>query len=119
MAGPRTARMSCVTVLLTDERDGFSALHRLSVDEGWQWLDGDPVRLVRLGSATVTLGGSGPTQAIVDAGTWQGARTTGSWSLLSCWCTPAFADDVFELGDRHQLLERFPGQHDEITALTR
>ena len=28
--------------------DGFSAMHRLAIDEGWQWLDGAPAALLRL-----------------------------------------------------------------------
>ena len=33
--GPRTTGLSCITALLTDEPAGFSALHVLTVDEGW------------------------------------------------------------------------------------
>ncbi|MCL0138071.1 hypothetical protein M2T37_27715, partial [Klebsiella pneumoniae] len=44
---PRTQELSSITVLLTDRADGFSAMHKLEVDEGWQWLDGAPVALLR------------------------------------------------------------------------
>ncbi|HQY95850.1 MAG TPA: hypothetical protein PLU83_02605, partial [Phycicoccus sp.] len=46
--GPRTQELSSITVLLTDQPDGFSAMHSLTIDEGWQWLDGAPVALLRL-----------------------------------------------------------------------
>ena len=32
--GPRTQGLNAITVLLTDQPDGFSAMHRLTIDEG-------------------------------------------------------------------------------------
>ena len=46
--GPRTQGLSSILVLLTAADDGFSAMHRLGVDEGWQWLEGAPAALLRL-----------------------------------------------------------------------
>ena len=43
VAGPRTQNLNAITVLLTDQPEGFSAMHRLTIDEGWQWL-GEPRR---------------------------------------------------------------------------
>lgn len=120
--GPRTAGLSCITALLTDEPAGFSALHVLTVDEGWQWLAGAPIDLVLLGASGTgsrhTLDGSAP-QVLVPAGTWQGATTRGPWSLLSCWCAPAFTDEVFRLGIREELLADHPAWASDIERLTR
>ena len=60
-------------------------------------------------------------QALVPAGSWQGARLAGgphlpadrAWALVSCVVTPGFDFDDFELGDRDALLAAYP-QHAEI-----
>lgn len=123
--GPRTQALSSIQVLLTSESDGFSAMHRLDIDEGWQWLDGAPAALLRLKESprrnhgTLTLMGEERRQMLVRAGVWQGAATMGEWTLLSCWCSPAFRPQHFTLGDRAALTEAFPGYAAEIAALTR
>ncbi|KGN31035.1 hypothetical protein N802_05365 [Knoellia sinensis KCTC 19936] len=123
--GPRTQALSSIQVLLTSEADGFSAMHKLAVDEGWQWLDGAPAALLRLKetprrkTGTLTLMHEGRRQMLVRAGVWQGAATMGEWSLMSCWCSPSFRPQHFTLGDRDALTETFPGYAAEIAALTR
>lgn len=93
--GPRVPGLSAVLVLLTEEPGGASARHRLSCDEGWQWLDGAPVELTV--DAQTTILGDAQTQAIVPADAWQSARTAGSWSLVSCWCAPSFDGSTFQM----------------------
>lgn len=122
--GPRVAGLSSITALLTEEPAGFSALHRLSIDEGWQWLAGSPADLVVVEPETGAairhrLGPGGQAQAVVPAGCWQGASTLGRWSLIACWCAPQFTDDDFELGDRADLLVAFPHLATDIERLTR
>lgn len=120
--GPRTRNLSSITVLLTAAPDGFSALHKLTVDEGWQLIDGAPAAMLRLGP-----GGKGRLDAIerktgqvlVTAGTWQGAATLGQWSLFTCWCSPAFTWEGFTLGDQGELQAEYPEWAREIDALTR
>ncbi len=121
-AGPRTRHLSSITVLLTAGEDGFSAMHKLDVDEGWQWLDGAPAAMLRLGR-----GGRGSLssieartgQVLVTTGTWQGAATLGDWTLLTCWCAPAFTWEGFTLGDRCALQRDYPDWAREIEVLTR
>ena len=53
------------------------------------------------GDGTVRVGndlaaGDRP-QAMVPAGTWQRARSTGPWSLVGCTVSPPFTFDAFEL----------------------
>ncbi|MGL5930382.1 MAG: cupin domain-containing protein [Dermatophilaceae bacterium] len=122
VAGPRTQGLSAVQVLLTDRPDGFSAIHRLRVDEGWQWLAGAPVALLRLrpnGSAVLNYVNASNAQFLVRAGTWMGAGPLGEWSLLSCWCAPAFRPEHLELGDRDTLVAQYPDYATEIAALIR
>lgn len=120
--GPRTQGLSAVTVLLTDRPDGFSAMHRLDVDEGWQWLDGAPVALLRLrrsGRGVLNLLDENTRQILVRRGDWQGATTMGAWSLVACWCSPAFREHLFTLGVAADLTAAYPGFAAEIATLTR
>jgi uncharacterized protein len=65
-------------------------------------------------------------QALVPAGSWQGARLAGgphlpaeyAWALVSCIVTPGFVFDDFELGDRDALLARYPEHADLIRGLS-
>ncbi|MDT0212694.1 cupin domain-containing protein [Rothia sp. ARF10] len=123
--GPRTQGLSSILVLLTSADDGFSAMHKLGVDEGWQWLEGAPAALLRLkegpkrNHGTLALLSAQRRQMLVRSGWWQGAATMGEWSLLSCWCSPAFRPRHFTLGDRDDLTSKFPTYAAEIAALTR
>jgi uncharacterized protein len=120
--GPRAQGLSAATVLLTNRPDGFSAMHRLTVDEGWQWLAGAPAALLRLrkgGSGVLNYVGPQTSQFLVRHGTWMGASSLGDWTLISCWCSPAFRPEHFELGDRTLLTAGYPSYAAEIAALTR
>ena len=120
--GPRTSHLSSITSLITDAADGFSALHVLSIAEGWQWLGGAPLEMLQLhpdGTSTVhTLDADHP-QLVVPAGVWQGASTTGEWTLVACWCSPAFEWEHFTLGDRAELTTAYPNAAARIEELTR
>jgi len=108
---------------------GFSALHRLAVDELWIFQAGDPLELWCLsgdGRATTTtlgpdLAAGQRWQAPVAAGLWQGARVAdgGRWALVTCVTVPEFRWEDFQLGDRAELVARFPSRADEIRRLTR
>ena len=62
-------------------------------------------------------------QALVPAGSWQGARLSGgphlpadyAWSLVSCVVTPGFDFADFEMGEREALLAAYP-QHAEVVG---
>jgi hypothetical protein len=41
----------------------------------------------------------------------------GPWSLVACWCSPAFRDKHFTLGDADELT--YPDFANEIRTLTR
>jgi predicted cupin superfamily sugar epimerase len=56
--------------------------------------DGERVSTVRLGT---DLAGDERPQAVVPAGSWQRARSTGAWTLVGCTVSPPFTFDAFEL----------------------
>ena len=123
---------SAILFLMT--RTDFSALHRLGMDEIWHFHAGDPAELTLLGPVaglcrTLVLGpdagGAHVPQALVPAGTWQGARLcpgdAGSrgWALFGCTVSPAWDDKEFELGERASLIMEFAAHAERIRALTR
>jgi len=148
-AGPRTTGLNGILFLLTasasdgvggrhDVHDlhetdtahgpGFSALHRLTINEGWQWLAGAPARMLLLTPQADTVGTVDTAEPILDAdhpqvlvpaGTWQGASTLGAWTLVACWCSPAFEDRHFTLGRRTELRTAYPRHARRIEELTR
>jgi predicted cupin superfamily sugar epimerase len=93
----RTEHGNAIYGLLTGE--DFSALHRLDEDEMWVHVSGAPIDMLLLhadGShATHVLGtdvGNGQEPAVrVPAGSWQGSRTRGDWSLVVCSLAPPFS----------------------------
>lgn len=119
---------SAILVLLTDAEDGFSAMHRLPVDEVWHFYRGDPVDLLLLapdGTGRVeTLGGTEghpAVQTVVPAGTWMGARPAagGTWSLCGTTMAPGFVPADYEGGDADELAARYPEYAAAIRALCR
>jgi hypothetical protein len=66
------------------------------------------------------------TQALVPAGSWQGARLAGAphlpaehaWALVSCVVTPGFDFADFEMGEREALLGEYPAHAELISELT-
>lgn len=123
---------SAILFLMTE--DGFSALHRLGMDEIWHFHAGDPAELTRLdprtgsGRAIVMgpdiAGGHAP-HAVVPAGEWQGARISPGirrplgWALFGCTVSPAWDEREFELGSPEALTRDFPKHSKAIRALTR
>ena len=95
-----STRSALTAILFLLKAGEISRWHRVAgADETWHFAGGDPLELW-----TVTQpGGSlhchrlgGPTDeratplAVVPAAWWQAARTTGSWSLVSCCVGPGF-----------------------------
>ena len=120
-AGTRNSEMNSILALITSEPDGFSAMHKLNLTEGWQWLAGAPIEMLQLhpGRSEKILLDRENSQALVGIGIWQGAKTLGDWTLISCWCAPAFEYELFELGKRDELCALYPEVANLITELTR
>src|SRR6185503_3983562 len=118
---------SAIFFLLTPTE--FSALHRLRTDELYHFYLGDAVEQLLLfpdgQSRVVTLGhdleAGQHVQSLVPHGVWQGSRLRpgGDFALLGATMAPAYDPDDFELGDRGELVGRYPGRAEWIHILTR
>ena len=105
-----------------------SKLHRLKSDEVWHFYDGSALRLHILtpdgGYSAPVLGRRARLtsifQLVVPRGAWFGAEVIGrgSFSLIGCTIAPGFDFADFELGERADLLERFPARRRLIERLT-
>lgn len=103
-AGPiRDGRASGTAILFLLRAGERSHWHRVDADEIWLWHAGAPLILslgvteahdLRLGPDVL---GEETVQAIVPAGWWQAARSTGDWTLVSCTVSPGFRFEGFEL----------------------
>jgi predicted cupin superfamily sugar epimerase len=105
----------------------FSALHVLTAAETYHHYAGAPLQMLLLHpDGTVerpVLGsdlaaGQRP-QIVVPAGTWQGSRPVGEWTLVGTTTAPPFGWAMFTLGSRAELQDRYPAAAGEIATLTR
>jgi hypothetical protein len=120
--GPRSASTS-IFYLLTPETRGL--MHRLRADEVYHFYLGDPAELlvlhpdrgelIRLGQ---NLLGGEQVQVRIPAGSWQGSRTTGAFSLMGTTMSPGFDLEDFALGDRDALVATHPEHASLIETLT-
>ena len=129
---------TAIYYLITDDEDGYSAMHRLPTDEVYHFYLGDPVEQVLLypegGSEVVVLGqdlrAGQRLQHVAPRDAWQGTRLvpgggpstslrTLGWALLGTTMAPGFDVSDFTPGDRATLLTGWPAQAERITALTR
>jgi predicted cupin superfamily sugar epimerase len=120
---------TAIYYLLTDERDSFSAFHRLPTDEVYHFYLGDPVEqwLLRDGGRVerVVLGpdlaAGQRVQHVAPRGVWQGSRLVpgGRFALLGTTMAPGFDPLDYEGGTREALLATCPDAADVIRALTR
>ena len=100
-AGERAASTAIYFVLRAGERSHW---HTVDADEIWLHHAGAPLILRATGGARIDeyllgsdLGAGQRPQAVVPAGRWQSAATTGAWTLVSCVVAPGFDFAGFEL----------------------
>lgn len=108
---------------------GFSAMHRLPIDEVWHFYLGDPLEVLLLdpdGGARVAVLGHDvaagqSAQLVVPAGTWMGAQVApgGRWAFCGTTMAPGFVPADYEGGDADELAARYPGVAGRIRALCR
>ena len=97
----RTEHANAIYALITPT--DFSAMHRLTEDEAWTFIAGDPAQVLLLHPEgeyeSVTLGSDIAAGHVphyrFPAHSWQGTVTLGDWTLASCVLAPAFSS--FEL----------------------
>ena len=99
--GERPASTSILFLLGAGENSHW---HRVDADEHWLFHAGDPLALqiVTADGGIDALIGNDPglsPQAVVPAGAWQAARSTGRWSLVGCVVAPGFDFAGFELAE--------------------
>lgn len=109
--------------------DTFSAIHIIKSDEVFHFYAGDAVEMLQLwpdGNARVAIIGNDVAaghepQLVVPAGVWQGCRLIrgGDWALMGCTVAPGFDYADFALGNRDELIARYPGHAEMIKALTK
>lgn len=117
--------MSAIFFLLRSK--DVSLFHRLESDEIWCFHAGTTALLHTIskknGHRKIELGApeSGkPFCRVVPAHTWIAAEVTApkSFSLVSCFVSPAFCFDDFEMADRQTLIRHFPDHEKTIRRFT-
>lgn len=122
-AGARSYVTSIYFLLKSGE---CSHYHRLRSDELWYFHTGSSLTISVIGpdgALTRHRLGAGAGDALqftVPAGCWFGAEVDAadSYSLISCAVAPGFDFADFELGNRTELLRRYPDHAASIETLT-
>ena len=94
----RGERSALTTIYFLLQAGEQSRLHRVTSDEVWHFYEGDALELLWAGPGyiqvqQVRLGPVSPSMApvaIVPAGCWQAARSTGAYTLVGCSVGPGF-----------------------------
>jgi predicted cupin superfamily sugar epimerase len=81
-----------------------SAVHRVTADEAWHFVEGDPLELVWVTEADVwhharlgALADGAVPVAVVPAGAWQACWSLGQYTLVACDVAPGFQFEDFAL----------------------
>ena len=131
--GPRRTGTAIYYLL---ETDTFSEMHVLASDEIFHHYAGDAVEMLQLhpdgSSRRVVIGNDlhadERPQVVVPRGVWQGSRLLApaqestdacGWALLGCTVSPGFEFADYRSAPRAELIARWPGEAEIITALTR
>ncbi len=106
----------------------ISRFHRIKSDETWHFYQGTTLELFVLGNdgtlSTQLLGNNleagESLQITIKRNNWFGGKIVdkSSFALMGCTVAPGFHFDDFELGDKQQLLEKFPHRKGIIDELT-
>ncbi len=139
MKGIVAERNFCTAIYFLLEKNNFSAFHRIKSDELWHFYAGDALEVVEItkqGELKITVLGphldKGQVfQYMVPAGNWFGSRLIhqsnseggvkkgGEFSLVGCTVSPGFDFLDFEMGNREELIEKYPAHEKIIKELTR
>ena len=122
----REARSALTSIYFLLVDGGPSRWHRLRSDEVWHFIEGAPVEMFRLDDQLArleqqVLGSAAENDepvALVPAGSWQAARTTGPYTLVGCSMGPGFDFADFRLlADEPQLAAQLRERFPDLTAL--
>ena len=123
--GPRPVSTAIYFLLPGNE---FSAFHRLRSDEIWHHYDGSSLTIHMLvqdgGYRKIRMGldyknGEQP-QVLIPAGVWFAAHVNdkASFTLSGCTVAPGFNFRDFELGQRDELVKKYPEYKQLIVQFT-
>ncbi|HEX8319283.1 cupin domain-containing protein [Longimicrobium sp.] len=116
----RGERCGLTTIYFLLSAGEQSRLHRVTSDEAWHFYEGDPLDLLWTGAGPAGLYQArlGPVAAcmapvaVVPAGAWQAARSSGVYTLVGCSVGPGFDFADFQmLGDHPELAEDLCARH--------
>lgn len=124
-AGARRPSATGIYYLL--EAGDFSSFHRIKSDETWLYHSGGPLSLHVINAngtlTTRTLGNpfDFDSQITIPAGLWFAAEVGGadSYALVSCYVSPGFTYQDWELANRDDLVARYSQHETLIRRLTR
>lgn len=120
-------RSLCTAIYYLVTAESPSRMHRVASDEIWHFYAGDELEMLQLGNdraQAIAIGsdvaaGQRP-QVVVPAGVWQGARVKpgGRYALVGATVSPGFDYRDFEIGDREDLVAKYPQRASLIEALS-
>jgi predicted cupin superfamily sugar epimerase len=111
-ARSRRSALTLIYFLLVDGAP--SRWHQVASDEAWSWVAGAPLELQRIDPAfsgieaeLLGMGEGIQPAAVIAAGEWQAARSTGGWTLVTCAVGPGFDFQDFRMmSDDGEVVER-------------
>lgn len=120
-------RTALTTIYFLLAAGAHSRWHRVEADEVWHHYEGAPLELLWCDATRTTLhverlgrvdaDGTRPV-AVVPAGCWQAARTTGDYTLVGCTVGPGFDfADFALLDDRADEARELRARFAEVRAL--
>jgi predicted cupin superfamily sugar epimerase len=122
-ARPQRDALTLIYFLLVD--GGCSRWHRVASDEAWSWVEGDALELLRIDAELAAftrerLGAPAAgceAAAVIAAGEWQAARTTGAYTLVTCAVGPGFDfADFTMLSDLTDIAAEVSRRHPQAAA---
>lgn len=123
----RPSRPALTTIYFLLAAGEVSRWHRVLSDEAWHYHEGAPLELLvsDLEFTAVDTLLTGPFDGagveplrVVPAGSWQAARSTGAYTLVSCSVGPGFVfDDFMMLRDLPDAASVFARAHPDLDTL--
>jgi uncharacterized protein len=123
------ARSFSTSIYFLLEGTGFSAFHKIRSDEIWHFYDGSPALISSIspeGNLKQDILGKDyrnkeSLQVVIPAGWWFAAKVinSGSFVLAGCTVAPGFDYSDFELGNKAELIIKYPQHRDFISQLSR
>jgi len=128
----KNGRSICGAIYYFLDSTGCSVLHKVTGDMVYHFYCGDPVQMLLLfptgspnSSEICVFGnnlalGQNPIK-VIPGGSWLGSRLMpgGSWALMGVTMAPGFDPVDYAIGQRMELIRKYPEREALITALTR